>query len=114
MVKSVSWPTAEITGIGHLAIARATISSLKAHKSSIESAAPSDDDDIDVGHARNRRQTARDFDCRALALHARGPDDEMRGGITRPKDRDDVPQRGAVDRRDDPDLPRQGWQRTLP
>ena len=33
---SVSWPTAEITGIGDPAIARTTISSLNAHRSSIE------------------------------------------------------------------------------
>src|SRR5438309_7175226 len=36
MVKSVSWPTPEITGISEAKMARATISSLKAHKSSIE------------------------------------------------------------------------------
>ena len=34
--KSVSWPTAEIIGINDLNIALATISSLNAHKSSIE------------------------------------------------------------------------------
>ena len=36
IVKSVSWPTAEIIGISLLKIALATISSLKAHNSSIE------------------------------------------------------------------------------
>src|SRR6266481_1306915 len=36
MVKSVSWPTPEITGISEAKIARATISSLKDHKSSME------------------------------------------------------------------------------
>ena len=35
IVKSVSWPTAEITGISDANIALATFSSLKAHKSSI-------------------------------------------------------------------------------
>ena len=34
MVKSISWPTAEITGTADSKIARATISSLNAHKSS--------------------------------------------------------------------------------
>ncbi|MNI25893.1 hypothetical protein D3C73_795720 [compost metagenome] len=36
IVKSVSWPTAEMTGIPEAAIARATASSLKAHSSSRE------------------------------------------------------------------------------
>src|SRR2546429_490589 len=36
MVKSVSWPTPEMTGISEAKIARATISSLKDHKSSME------------------------------------------------------------------------------
>ena len=36
MVKSVSWPTAEITGTGQSNIALATHSSLKGHRSSIE------------------------------------------------------------------------------
>ena len=36
IVTSVSWPTAEITGTGDAAIARATISSLKAQRSSID------------------------------------------------------------------------------
>ena len=36
MVKSVSWPTAEMTGMALAAMARATDSSLKAHKSSME------------------------------------------------------------------------------
>src|SRR5712691_2358440 len=35
IVKSVSWPIPVTTGIGHARIARATISSLKAHKSSM-------------------------------------------------------------------------------
>ena len=34
MVVSVSWPTALMTGTGHAAMARATASSLKAHRSS--------------------------------------------------------------------------------
>ena len=36
IVKSISCPTALITGIGHSYMALATISSLNAHKSSIE------------------------------------------------------------------------------
>ena len=36
IVKSISCPTAEITGVSKLNIARATISSLKHHKSSID------------------------------------------------------------------------------
>ena len=36
MVKSVSWPTAEMTGVSHSKIALATRSSLKAQRSSME------------------------------------------------------------------------------
>ena len=36
MVTSVSWPTPEMTGTGEAAMARATTSSLNAHKSSSE------------------------------------------------------------------------------
>ena len=36
MVKSVSWPTAEITGIAELRIARATSAVLKAQRSSVD------------------------------------------------------------------------------
>ena len=35
MVKSISWPTALITGISHAYISRATISSLNDHRSSM-------------------------------------------------------------------------------
>ncbi len=44
MVKSVSWPTAEITGRGQAAMARATASSLNAHRSSSEPPPRADDD----------------------------------------------------------------------
>ena len=42
------------------------------------SAAASDDDDVDLGHARDRAQRAHQIDRRAVALHPRGPNDDPR------------------------------------
>ena len=67
IVTSTSWPTAEITGTGEAAMARATASSLNAHKSSIDppprptmtTSMPGDRDDVreragDIGARRLR------------------------------------------------------------
>src|SRR6266487_4434500 len=57
IVTSVSWPTAEITGTGTLAMARATDSSLNAHRSSSEPP-PQDLDDVANGRAVQRGDNA--------------------------------------------------------
>ena len=72
MVKSVSWPTAEITGTRQATMARATGSSLKAQRSSSEPpprATMMTSTSGDRGQAAQRR---RDRQRRALALHRRG------------------------------------------
>ena len=48
IVTSISCPTAEMTGTGHAAIARATGSSLNAQQILDRSAAASDDHDVDA------------------------------------------------------------------
>ena len=84
-VMSVSWPTAEISGMRLSAAARTTISSLKAHRSSIRAAAAGRDDEVgprdierdaiaDRVEAADRR---RDLLGRAVALHTHRPDQHM-------------------------------------
>ena len=71
MVKSVSWPTAEITGTGDAAMARATASSLNVHRSSSD---PPPRPTITTSAQSPRAeisQAAADFLDRALALHQR-------------------------------------------
>jgi hypothetical protein len=81
-----------MTGTGEPAIARATISTLNAQRSSI---------------------AARYVERRPLALDARGTNDEMRVGVPPRQHLDDVANRRTVERGDDPDLPRQRRQRPL-
>ena len=56
---------------------------------------------------------ARDVERRALALHARRPDDDVRVGVAAAQHLDDVAHGGAVERGDDADLARQRRQRAL-
>ena len=56
---------------------------------------------------------ARDVGCGALALHARGANDEMRVRIAAAEHFDDVANRRAVERRDDADLAGQRRKRAL-
>ena len=110
---STSWPTAEIVGTAHAANARATRSSLNAHRSSrappprpmiTRSALPS-------GHTRSSaaHSSAR---C-SVALHGRRDHDEpdIRGAAA--QHGDDVVQRRAVGARDDGDDAREAGQRAL-
>ena len=59
------------------------------------------------------RSAVRDVGGRAVPLHARRPDHEVRVRCAAPQHLDDVAQRRAVERRDDPDLARQRRQRPL-
>ena len=113
IVTSTSCPTAEITGTGEAAMARARISSLKAHRSSIDPAAPPDDDDVDAGDAGDRLERAGDVIAGAVALDAHRPHDQVRIRMPAAQDLDDVLERGAVERGDDADLARQGGNRAL-
>ena len=113
MVTSVSWPTAEITGIGQAAIARATTSSLNAHRSSSEPPPRPDDHHVHVIDAGDEPEGARDLRRGALALHPRRRDDQVRVRIAAAQHADDVAQRRAVDRGDDADAAGQCGQRPL-
>ena len=112
-VVSVSWPTAEISGIGDSAAARTTSSSLNAHRSSIEpppraTISRSGRGSID-GEAADRR---RDLRRRALALDRHRPDDDMRrAAVLEPVE--DVADHRAGRRGDDADHPRQERQLAL-
>ena len=113
MVTSVSWPTAEMTGTGDAAMARATISSLNAHRSSIDPPPRPDDDDVDARQPADGAEAAGDLERRALALHPRRANDEMRVRIAAAEHLDDVANRRAVERCDDADLAGQRRQRPL-
>ena len=113
IVTSVSWPTAEIVGTGQPAIARATTSSLNAHRSSIEPPPRPTMTTSTPGTLSDRGHRPRDVERRAFALDARGTNDDVRVRVAPAQHLDDVADGGAVERRDDPDLPRQRRQRTL-
>ena len=92
-------------------MARATISSLNAQRSSIDPPPRPTMTTSTPGTRPIARSAARDLERRALALHARGADDEVRVRVAPAEHLDDVADRGAVERRDDADLARQGGQR---
>ena len=71
-VVSVSWPTAETTGIADAAIARTTASSLNAHRSSSEPPPRPTMSDVEPAEAIQARDGVGDLRCRALALHEHG------------------------------------------
>ena len=75
IVKSTSCPTAEITGTGHAAIARATRFAVERLQILGRSAAASDDHDVDLRHPHDRAQRAHEIDRRVVALHPRGAND---------------------------------------
>ena len=113
IVTSVSWPTAEITGTGDRAIARATISSLNAQRSSID---PPPRPTMTTSTPGTRAIAAAP---RAISSAAPSPCTRA-GRMTRcafaipaAQHLDDVANRRAVERRHDADLARQRRQRTL-
>ena len=113
MVKSVSWPTAEMTGTEQAAMARATRSSLNVHRSSSEpppratittSAQP------DSLKYRRPRQTSCD---RALALHLRRKQPDVQTRETARQDVEHVADHGARRRGHDADAARASREGTL-
>ena len=72
IVKSVSWPTPVITGIDDAAIARATTSSLKAHRSSSDPPPRATNQHVGKFGAVEIAQGRGDFGGRAFALHPTG------------------------------------------
>ena len=113
MVTSVSWPTPEITGTGQRPMARATISSLNAQRSSIDPP-PRTRSTTSTPGTRPTAPSARATILRgALALDARRPNHDVRLGIAAVQHREDVANRRAVERGDHADLPRQHRQRPL-
>jgi hypothetical protein len=76
-------------------------------------AAAADDDHVDTRHARDLAKASRNLRSGILALDPRRADDEVQVRIATPQHFDDVADRGAVERGDDPDLARQCWQRPL-
>ena len=104
-VVSVSWPTAEISGMAEAAAARTTASSLKAQRSSSEPAAARHDQ-----HVRNhlRRQRAHAVNGGgdplggALSLHRYRPDQHM-AGETLAQPVKDIVQHRTPERGDDAD-----------
>ena len=114
IVKSTSWPTAEITGTGQAAIARASRSSLNAQRSSADPP-PRPMMTTSTSGTRAIARSARTRSARRLvALHARGAHHDARGRMPRREDAQDVAHGRAVERRHDADAAGQHRQRTLP
>ena len=76
-------------------------------------AAAPDDDDVDAFDAPDVAERPRDVGRRGVALDARRRDDHVRVLVAPAEHLEDVPDRGAVDRRDDADLAGQRGQRPL-
>ena len=114
IVKSISWPTAEITGTGR-GRDRAGHELLVERPEILDRAAAApDDDDVDARDlARSRAAPAHDLGGRAVPLDARRPDHQVRVRMAAAQHLDDVAQRRAVERRHDADLARQRGQRPL-
>ena len=114
IVTSTSWPMADTTGTGHATIARATRSSLNAQRSSIDP--PPRPTMITSTPARGpalRIAVATSAAASSPCTRA-GRISTLRVRRAAPQHLQDVAQRRAVERRDDPDAPRQRRQRTLP
>ena len=77
------------------------------------SAAP-ENGDVDARHGRDLGDPSREILCRAFPLHPRRSNHQMRVRVPAPKDLDDVPQRGTVERRHDANFPWKRWKLTLP
>ena len=111
MVKSVSCPTPEITGTAEAAIARATVSSLKAHRSSSEPppratiTTSANFGAIEIAQARD------DFTGRSFALHFYGIELHVNIREAALEDAENVSNRRAGGRGDDADAARQDRQR---
>ena len=84
IVKSVSWPTPLITGMAEPVIARATPSSLKAHKSSIEPPPARNEDHIWFNGFVEGFQGCYDARGSFIALNRSRSEDYMNYGIAAP------------------------------
>ena len=102
-----------MTGTGDPAIARATISSLNAQRSSIDPPPRPTMMTSTPGSRPMARRRAGDFERRAVSLHSGRTNDEMRVGVPPAEHVDDVANRSAFERRDDADLAGQRRQRPL-
>ena len=112
MVKSTSWPTAEMTGTGERAMARATFSSLKAQRSSIDPPPRPTMRTSMPGQAPEVVDALDDLVGRALALDPGRIDEDVEPGVApleRPQDVDDGRAGGRGD-----DADRLGPERELP
>ena len=98
MVKSVSWPTADITGILEAAIVRANDSSLKAKQVFERAAAACDHDDVNVAGAVEMLDAFADLAGSGFALHARVIDQNGDGFVPPPQDVEYVVQGRAAGR----------------
>ena len=113
MVKSVSWPTALITGAAEAAMARATRSSLKAHRSSSEPP-PRATMMTSMLPRRFSAASAATICCgRLQALHGGRRQDQLGQRVAPPEDVHDVAQHRARGRGDHADAPREAGQRPL-
>ena len=106
-VKSISCPTAEITGTREARTARATISVFEA------SAAASDDEQLQPAHGVRRLDAARDFFRGADALHLGGNDEQPPLPAAPAQNADEVADRRSRRRRDERDRPRERRNRAL-
>src|SRR6266480_2756276 len=102
MVKSVSWPTPEITGISEAKIARATISSLKGHRSSMDPPPRARISTSTSFFLVNYRSSVT-IPAAELALDAHGIDRQMHIWKAARENADDVAHGGAARRGDDAD-----------
>ncbi len=103
-VVSVSWPTAEMTGMGHGGDRARHHLLVEGPEVLDRASAPAHNHDFDARHPRDRLQAPRDVRRGPLALHAGGADDHPDVRVAAVHDLEDVAQRGPVEGGHDADL----------
>ena len=114
IVTSVSWPTAEITGIFDAAIARATASSLNAHRSSSDPPPRASTITSRSPRRFSVPSACGDLAGGGVALDADRAHEDLEAGEAAGDDPQEVPDGRAGRRRDEPDAAGQRGQRPLP
>ncbi len=113
IVKSTSWPTAEMMGTGEAGDGSRDRFVVERPQIFDRPAPAPDDHDIDAGHPNDVPDAAGNVGRGALALHTRRANDEMGIRVAAAEYLDDVANRRAVERRDDADFAGQRRQRAF-
>ena len=111
MVKSVSWPMAEMMGISEMEDGFGEEFGIEGGEIFERAAAARDDDDIHGAGAIEIRDAGGDFSSGGFALHQRRVEQDVQAGVAAADDVDEVANDGAGGRGDDADAVRECGER---